>query len=129
MGFIARWVGAALLCAVLAGLWVAIGRSAIEMQSPRAGARVGVSGLELLARFAPDRGVEPATVRVLLNGADVTAGCVAGRNGVHGRFHGLLEGENRLRVEAFARGPAGLWIQEAREVRVHYRGPVGFDRG
>jgi hypothetical protein len=129
MAPLARWIGGAVVCAVVAGLALAIGRPAIEVQSPRAGDRIGVEGLELLARFPPERGVEPSTVRVLLNGADVTAGCVAGRNGVHGRLYGLLDGENRLRVEAFARGPAGLWIQESRDVRVHYRRPVGFDRG
>jgi hypothetical protein len=110
-------------------LALAIGRPAIEVQSPRPGAEVGVQGLELLARFVPGRGVEPATVRVLLNGADVTAACVAGRNGVHGRLHGLLEGENRVRIEAFARVPGGLLVERSREVRVFFRPPLGFDRG
>lgn len=129
MGRFSRWVGTALAVAVLAGLGVAIGRPAIELQLPRRGARIGVEGLEVLAHFAPGRGVEPATLRVLLNGADVTAACVAGRNGLHGRLHGLLDGENRLRIEAFVRGPAGLLVQQSRERRIHHRRPLGFDRG
>jgi hypothetical protein len=125
----ARIAGAAAVGLALAALAFAIGRPPIEVQSPRPGEAIGVQGLELLARFAPGRGVEPATVRVLLNGADVTPACVAGRNGVHGLLHGLLEGENRLRVEAFARAPGGLLVERSREVRVFFRPPLGFDRG
>jgi hypothetical protein len=119
---------AALACA---GAWWAWLAPAIALHAPAAGARVGVEGLELLARFEPAGRVEPATVRVLLNGADVTAACVTASNGIHGRLHGLLEGENRVRVEAFvrARWPAGLLVAQAREVRVWFRPPLGFDRG
>ena len=96
--------GAALVLLLLIPLtlWVAFGRPALEIQSPEPGARVGVEGFELLVRFRPEGVVEPATVRVLLNGADVTSQCTAGRNGLHAQLHGLLEGENRVRVEAAA---------------------------
>ena len=89
----------------------------------------GLDGLELLVRFEPVGSVEPATARVLLNGADVTGQCTTGRNGIHARLHGLLDGDNRLRVEAFVRTPAGLLVEQAREVEVRFRPPLGFDRG
>lgn len=118
-----------LLLVSLLALWLVFGRPALEIQSPQPGARVGVEGFELLVRFHPEGAVEPATLRVLLNGADVTRLCTAGRNGVHARFHTLLEGENRVRVEAFVRTPAGLLVEQAREVEVRFRPPLGFDRG
>jgi hypothetical protein len=123
--------GAALLGAALALAWWAWLSPAIALEVPLPDARVGIGGVELLARFDPQGRVEPATVRVLLNGADVTASCVTASNGVHGRLHGLLEGENRIRVEAFARArwPAGILVNQAREVRVFFRPPEGFDRG
>ena len=115
--------------ALLLAVWLGIGRPVIAVQSPDAGQRVGVDGIELLARFEPEDAVEPATVRVLLNGADVTAACVTGRNGVSGRLQGLLDGENRVRVEAFVRAPGGLLVEQSREVRVWFRPPLGFDQG
>ena len=120
-----------LVAAAALAAWWAWLAPAIELEAPAPEARVGVAGVELLARFEPEGRVEPATVRVLLNGADVTAACVTARNGVHGLLHGLLEGENRIRVEAFARArwPAGLLVAQAREVRVWFRPPLGFDRG
>jgi hypothetical protein len=115
--------------ATLAVAWLAIGRSVIEVESPQQDQRIGVDGVDLLARFREDGALEPATVRVLLNGADVTDQCSTGRNGVSARLHGLLDGENRLRVEAFVRVPGGLLVQRGREVRVWFRSPQGFDRG
>ena len=115
--------------ALLLASWLALGRSVIEVRSPDPDQRVGVDGIELLARFEPASAVEPATVRVLLNGADVTGACVTGRNGVHGRLQGLLDGENRVRIEAFVRGPRGLLVEQSREVRVWFRPPLVFDQG
>jgi hypothetical protein len=121
--------GAATLALSLLALWMVFGRPALQIESPRPGAQIGVHGLELLVRFAPEDTVESATVRVLLNGADVTAQCTRGSNGVHGRLHGLLDGDNRVRVEVFVRTPAGLLVEQAREVEVRFRPPLGFDRG
>jgi hypothetical protein len=111
--------------------WWAWLAPAITLESPAPGARVGLGGVEVLARFEPEGRVEPATVRVLLNGADVTAACVTASNGVHGRLHGLLEGANRIRIEAFARArwPEGLLVEQAREVEIWFRPPDGLDRG
>jgi hypothetical protein len=123
------WMAFAAALAALAASWWTFGRPAIRIESPAAGTRVGIDGIDLLARFSPEGAVEPATVRVLLNGADVSGDCAAARNGVQGRLHGLLEGENAVRVEAFVRRPGGLLVLEGREVRVWFRPPDDFDRG
>ena len=128
----ARWAARIGLAATLAALTVLLwtfGRPAISIQSPAAGARIGIDGVDLLARFAPEDAVEPTTVRVLLNGADVSADCRAASNGVQGQLHGLLEGENEVRVEAFVRRPGGVLLQQARAVRVWFRPPEDIDRG
>ena len=50
-------------------------------------------------------------------------------NGVAGDLHGLLDGENRVRVEARVRRPGGIEREESREVQVRFRPPPAFDRG
>jgi hypothetical protein len=119
------------LAAISAGvvLGSAFGRPAIRIEAPRAGQDVGVGGAELLVRFEPDGAVDLATVRVLLNGADVTPACTIASNGVHAELFGLLDGENRVRVEGRVRVPGGLRRSESREVRVRFRPPAHFDRG
>ena len=96
----------AVLCAA-AGIAFVFGRPAIRIGAGGRAGR-GLRGAELLVRFEPEGAVDLATVRVLLNGADVTAECLIASNGVHGELHGLLDGENRLRVEARVRRPGGL---------------------
>jgi hypothetical protein len=120
-------LGAAVCGAV--AIFVVFGRPAIRIETPRAGQQIGVAGAELLVSFEPDGAVDLATVRVLLNGADVTAACTIGANGVHAELHGFLDGENRVRVEGRVRRPGGLRLDEAREVRVRFRTPPDFDRG
>jgi hypothetical protein len=117
--------------AICLGLIIAtvFGRPAILIEAPRAGDEVGVGGARLFVRFEPEGAVDPATVRVLLNGADVTAECTVAGNGVIGELHGLLDGENRVRVEARVRRPGGVLREESREVRVRFRPPPAFDRG
>ena len=129
-----RRTGIAALTAAVAivaaiALAFAFGRPAIRIETPRAGQDVGVGGAQLLVRFEPEGAVDPATVRVLLNGADVTAQCMVARNGISGELHGLLDGENRVEVHGRVRQPGGLEREESREVRVRFRPPPGFDRG
>jgi hypothetical protein len=121
-------VAAAVLSGAFAVAYV-FGRPAIEIEAPAPGEQVGIGGTELLVRFEPDGAVDLATVRVLLNGADVTSECTIGSNGVHAELHGFLDGDNRVRIEGRVRRPGGLRHDEAREVRVRFRSPVGFDRG
>jgi hypothetical protein len=121
----------AAVVAITVGVAIAnvFGRPAILIETPRTGEEVGVAGAQLLVRFEPDGVVDPASVRILLNGADVTAECTVAANGVSGELHGLLDGENRLRVEARVRRPGGIEREESREVRVRFRPPPAFDRG
>jgi hypothetical protein len=119
------------IVAIGVGLVIAnvFGRPVILIETPRTGDEVGVAGARLLVRFEPDDAVDPATVRILLNGADVTAACTVATNGISGELRGLLEGENRVRVEARVRRPGGVLREESREVRVRFRPPPAFDRG
>ena len=116
-------------CALLLGFF---GSALLELERPRAGDVVGLEGLPVHVSLPLGGRAEPSTLRVLLNGADVTRQLGPASNGAAGRLHGLLPGENRLRVEVFGRsrwGPRELWIEEAREVEVLYRPPLDSDRG
>jgi hypothetical protein len=108
-----------------------IGSPSLILKSPLPGEVVGIEGVEVVVGFAAEARVEPATFRVLLNGADVTPGFVTGENGAWGRLHTLLDGENVLRVEVFARRgwASGLLVEEHDEVRVVHRRPLDADRG
>ncbi len=116
------------IAALLLGFF---GRDPLVLESPEPGAVVGLSGIELLVNYRPDARVEASTLRVLLNGADVTDRLETARNGASGRLQGLLDGENRLRVEVFVRRPwlPGGWVESVREVPVLYRPPQDSDRG
>jgi hypothetical protein len=108
-----------------------IGSPSLILKSPRPGEVIGIEGVEVVVGFEAEAGVEPATFRALLNGADVTPGFVTAENGAWGRVHALLDGENVLRVEVFGR-PAwarGVLVEAHREVRVVHRRPLDADRG
>lgn len=126
-------VGLALVLASAAGAAAAAWRvrSAVELASPEPGSVVGVEGAVLLARFRPGAGIRPGSVRVWLNDAEVTDRIEAGSNGAYARLHGLLAGENRLRIETFGSvgWPRSLRVRSQREVRFRFRPPVDFDRG
>lgn len=84
-----------------------------------------------MVQLPMDGRVDPDGLRVLLNGADVTDDLLTGRNGAHGRLHGLLDGENVLRFEVT--GPS-YWMDDrrfenAREVRFMVRRPLDTNRG
>jgi len=103
----------------------------MRVVEPRPGSVVGVEGVEVMVRFAPEDRVAVETFRVLLNGSDTTEEFTTGANGAYGRLHGLLDGENRLRFEAFGRRwwLPGRLVEEAREVRFLVRLPQDLDRG
>ncbi len=105
--------------------------SLLWVQKPPEGARIGVEGVEILVRFPQQDRVAPETFRALVNGADVTSQLQTGSTGASGRVAGLLEGENLLRFEVHGNrgGWPGLFVPEAREVRVLVRLPQGLDRG
>jgi len=92
---------------------------------------VGLGGVRLIARVPADGRVRPGSLRVLLNGADVTGELITARNGVVGELHGLLDGANVLRVEV----EGASWWSDGRafpaggEVRFLARRPLDLDRG
>lgn len=117
--------------ALLAFLVLWGGAPLLELRSPRTGERVGTEGVEVAVRFPEIGRVAPETLRVLLNEADVTEALTTGENGAYGRLFALLDGENVLRVEVFARPrwPPWLLLEQRREVRIVHRRPLDVDRG
>jgi hypothetical protein len=99
--------------------------------APHPGDVVGLGGVEVMVRVPDDGRAEPETLRVLLNGADVTERLTRGQNGAYGRLHGVLDGENVLRIEV--EGPSfwhdGRPYASGREVRFHVRRPLDWNRG
>lgn len=118
------------LCAVVT-LVSPGGPGLVSIVSPAPGDVVGLAGVEVMARVPNDGRIKPMSIRVLLNGADVTQQVTTGNNGAVGRLYGLLDGENVLRVEVEA---ASWWFDgrpfaAAREVRFTRRRPLDLDRG
>ncbi len=129
-------LSAALGASLLIGFALALllgffGKDLLVLESPEPGEVIGLTGVRVLVNLPVDGRVEPSTLRILLNGADVTKQLETARNGASGRLLGLLEGENVLRVEVFGRRPwlPAAWAEMAREVRVLYRPPLDADRG
>ena len=84
-----------------------------------------------LCRGLEGDAVAAESLRVSLNGADVTGELTTGSNGGYGRLPGVLDGWNVLRVRVQGRRwwrPGGL-VEEVREVRFLVRGPQDLDRG
>ena len=111
------WILTLLLAlAVTAGLSVGLlhGPRLLVIHSPDVESRVGLGGVELLVRFSPGH-AQVGTFRALLNGADVTEQLRVASNGAHGSLHGLLEGQNELRLEIFGVGLVAGGSLRARE--------------
>lgn len=103
----------------------------VSIVSPRPGEVFGVEGVYVMVRVPDDERVAPETLRVLLNGADVTGQLMTGQNGAVGRLYGVLDGENLLRIEVDAES---WWaddrpFESAREVRFRVRPPQDTNRG
>ncbi len=129
-----RWMAGFLGLLAAGGLVALIspgGPGLVSVVSPRAGEVVGLEGVLVMVRVPEDDRVEADTLRVLLNGADVTQELTTGQNGAVGRLHGLLDGENVLRIEVEA---SSWWFDDRRfasshEVRFFARRPLDLDRG
>lgn len=120
-----------LASAVLISLVSPGGPDLVSIVSPQAGQVVGLEGVQVMVRFPDDGRIAPETLRILLNGADVTRSLTTGQNGAVGRLHGLLDGENVLRIEVEA---SSWWsddrrFESGREVRFKRRPPPHLDRG
>jgi len=107
------------------------GPSLLSVLAPRPGEVVGVEGVEVMVRLPSDGRALPDTLRVHLNGADVTDRLTRARNGAYGRLHGVLEGENVLDVRV--EGPSwwldGRPYESRHRVRFHARSPQDWNRG
>ena len=116
---------------VAAGLWLGLRAPFLEVESPTPGAVVGTGGVEVVVRFPVGGRVAPETFRALLNGADVTGSFTTAENGAYGRLFGVLDGENRLRLEVFGRSwwPDSLLLEHGRELTILHRRPLDLDRG
>lgn len=120
----------ALAAAVGLGAFLLLGPVLLEVRTPENDQRVGLEGIEVFLRFDAER-ARSATFRAMLNGADVTDELDVARNGAHGSLHGLLHGDNELRLQVFGEGywPPGLLIEETRSYHVRFRPPLDLDRG
>ncbi|MCP3985949.1 MAG: hypothetical protein GY723_16325 [bacterium] len=112
------------------GLFLLRGPNLLDVRAPERGPRVGIEGVEILVRFDPER-ARAASFRALLNGADVTQELDLAQNGAHGSLHGLLHGDNELRLQIFGEGywPHGLLLEETRTYHIQFRPRLDFDRG
>lgn len=92
---------------------------------------VGAEGVLLSVRFDSAGRAASGTFRATLNGADVTDRLLVAGNGAEGSLHVLLEGENELIISVYGEGfwPRYVWIEERHVHRIHYRPPIGWNRG
>ena len=109
--------------------WLFLGRPLLEFRAPQAGQLVPVGRIEVIIGFPAAERVVLETFRCLLNDQDVTQQLTLGRNGAGGSVQGLLEGENRLRVEIFGRGWwPGRFLEDARELTFRVQPLPTMDR-
>ncbi len=109
--------------------WLFLGRPLLEFRAPQAGQVVPVGSIEVIIGFPAAERVVVETFRCLLNDRDVTQHLTLGRNGAGGSVQGLLEGENRLRVEIFGRGWwRGRFLEDARELTFRVQPLPTMDR-
>lgn len=95
----------------------------IEITDPAPGATVGESALEVMVRFPHQEQTRAETLRVRLNGADVTESFTAAENGAYGRLMMLVDGPNTLEVAVFGRpwwGGTRL-VEQVKRVRFRVR--------
>ena len=104
------------------------GRSLLAVLSPEGDQVLAVGRVEVLISFSEER-VLPETFRCLLNSEDVTERLSLAANGVAGKLHGLVEGENRLRFEIFGESLwPGRYLEEVREIRIQVAPLPPLDR-
>ncbi len=109
--------------------WLFLGRPLLEFRAPQAGQVVPVGSIEVIVGFPAAERVVVETFRCLLNDRDVTQHLTLGRNGAGGSVQGLLEGENRLRVEIFGRGWwPGRFLEDAHELTFRVQPLPTMDR-
>jgi len=104
--------------------------SMVEIVDPAPGAVVDNSALEVFVHLPGGRS-RVETLRVRLNGADVTGSLSLARNGAYGEVVRVVDGENTLEVSVF--GPrwwsAGRLVESVERVRFRVRRPVDRNWG
>ena len=108
-----------------------LGPPIIEITSPASGDVLGNRQLEVFLLFPEPERTAPGTLRVLLNGADVTGSFETASNGAYGSVVHLVDGENVLRAEVFGRPwwPSDQLVEQATEVRFRVRRPIDRNWG
>ncbi|HKB41584.1 MAG TPA: hypothetical protein VKD72_34485 [Gemmataceae bacterium] len=124
-------LGAGLAATLLALGLAAASPALLRVIEPRPGVVVGAAGVEVMVQFPDEESVAAETLRILLNGADMTGELTTAGNGAYGHLYSLLDGENVLRFEVFGRRwwLPGILLEEAREVRFLVRLPQDLNRG
>ena len=122
-------LGSLLVLAVAAAAAVELSPDLIEITSPAPDLTVGDEALEVFVLFPAAARTRPETLRVLLNGADVTRSFTVASNGAYGHVVLLVDGENTLEVGIFGQA----WWQRERlyehtaHLRFTVRRPVERD--
>jgi len=88
---------------VLAPPSVLPGPPFVEIASPEPEERRSNESLEVFLQFPEPERVRPETLRVRINGADVTSSFVTASNGAYGDVVLLVDGENVLEASIFGR--------------------------
>ncbi len=108
---------------------VFLGSPMLQVLRPTPGQQVAFGGVEVEIGFPGRERVAVDTFRCLLNNRDVTHLLTLGSNGAQGAIFGLVEGENRIRIEVFGRGWwSARYYQDARTVVFHVRPFPNLDR-
>ena len=108
---------------------ILLGTPLIEVLRPTPGQQLPFGGVQVQVGFADGERVAVDTFRCLLNERDVTHLLTLGSNGATGSVFGLVEGENRLRIEVFGKSWwSARYVQDARTVVFHVRLFPNLDR-
>ena len=108
---------------------VFLGRPLVHVLRPTPGQQISFGGVEVEVGFSGRERVAVDTFRCLLNNRDVTHLLTLGSNGAQGAILGLIEGENRIRIEVFGRGWwSARYFQDARTVVFQVRPYPNLDR-
>lgn len=99
----ALWIGIPALGLALVAWIYPLGPSLVEVTAPASDVRSTNKAVEVLLRFPRSDRTRSETLRVLVNGADVTGGFDVASNGAIGDVVLLVDGENRLEVSVFGR--------------------------
>jgi hypothetical protein len=127
-------VAAALVILVASLGWLTLfppGVQFVRIEAPAPGEVVGPGGVEVMVRFPEPGQVASETLRVLLNGADVTATFAVGENGAYGHLHSLLDGKNMIQIEVFGHVPwfSSVLVEERQDLPVVLRRRLDLHQG